>query len=147
MKLIFKLKNQNNYNNWQNEVLTQIYFIEIKTILKNKQKLSFRNLFNNNFEIWHLKNTAVYNMLITELKSNICQNIKFQINNDEKNMTELWITLKAEYRIHASNFKLELFNKFSSILMNIYDTDIQNYIADFHDILEKLKIIKYKLNK
>ena len=36
LKLIFKLKNQNNYNNWQNEALTQTYFIKINTILKNK---------------------------------------------------------------------------------------------------------------
>ena len=31
--------------------------------------------------------------------------------------------------------------------MNIYNTDIWNYIANFHDILEKFKAMKYKLNK
>ena len=109
--------------------------------------MSFRNLFNNNFEIWHLKNTAVYDILMIELKSDIHQNIKFWINNNEKNTAELWITLKTEYRIHISNFKLELFNKFLFILMNIYNNNIWNYIADFHDILEKLKIMKYELNE
>ena len=63
-------------------------------------------------------------MLMTELKSDICQNIKLWINNDEKNAAELWTALKAEYRVHASDFRLELFNKLSSISMNIYDTDI-----------------------
>ena len=60
---------------------------------------------------------------------------------------KLWTALKAEYRTHINDLKLELFNKLSFILMNIYDTDIQDYIADFHDILEKLKTMKYKLNK
>ena len=51
LKLAFKLEDQSNYNNWQNEALTQIYFIEIKIILKNKQRSSFTNLFNDDFEI------------------------------------------------------------------------------------------------
>ena len=105
------------------------------------------NLFNDDLEIWHLKNTAIYDMLMTELKSNIHQNIKLWINDDEKNVTELWIILKAEYRTHASDLRLELFNKLLSISMNIYDTDIQDYIADFHDIVEKLKTMKYELNE
>ena len=84
---------------------------------------------------------------MTELKSDICQNIKLWINNNEKNMTELWTILKAEYKTHASNLRLKLFNKFLSILMNIYDTDIQDYIADFYNILEKLKAMKYELSK
>ena len=116
-------------------------------ILKNRQKLSFTNLFDDDLEIWHLKNTAVYDMLITELKSDICQNIKLQIDDDEKNVTELWIALKAEYRIHASNFRFELFNKLLSISMNIYSIDIQDYIADFCNILEKFKTMKYELNE
>ena len=146
-KLAFKLENQNNYNNWWNEALTQTHFIEVKTILKNKQRLSLMNLFNNDLEIWYLKNTAVYNMLITELKSDICQNIKLWINDDEKNATALWIELEAEYRTHTSDLRLELFNKLSSILMNIYSTNIWDYIANFCDILEKLKTMKYKLNE
>ena len=147
LKLIFKLKDQNNYNNWWNKALTQTYFIEIKTILKDKQKLLLENLFDDNLEIWHLKNTAIYDMLMTELKSNICQNIKLWINDDEKNAMKLWITLKAEYRIYASDFRFELFNKLSFILMNIYDTDIWNYIADFCNIFEKFKMMKYELNE
>ncbi len=55
--------------------------------------------------------------------------------------------MKAEYRTHASDLKLELFNKLSSILMNIYNTNIWDYITDFHDILDKLKIMKYELNE
>ena len=47
------------------------------------------NLFDNDLEIWHLKNTAVYDMLMTELKSDIHQNIKLQIDNNEKNAAEL----------------------------------------------------------
>ena len=147
LKLIFKLKNQNNYNNWWNEILTQIHFIKVKTILKNRQKSLFTNLFNNDFKIWYLKNTVVYNMLMTELKSDIHQNIKLQINNDEKNTAKLWITSKAEYRIYTSDFKFKLFNKFLSISINIYNTDIWNYIVNFHDIFEKLKTMKYKLNE
>ena len=84
---------------------------------------------------------------MTELKSDICQNIKLWIDDDEKNAAELWTALKAEYRTHASDFRFKLFNKLSFILMNIYDNDIQDYIADFHDILEKLKTMKYELNK
>ena len=105
------------------------------------------NLFDDDLEVWHLKNTAVYDILMTELKSDICQNIKLWINDDKKNVTELWTILKAEYRTHASNFKFELFNKLLFILMNIYNTDIWNYIADFHDILEKFKTMKYELNE
>ena len=60
---------------------------------------------------------------------------------------KLWTMLEIEYRVHINNFKFELFNKFLSILMNIYSIDIQNYIADFHDIFEKFKIMKYKLNE
>ena len=60
---------------------------------------------------------------------------------------KLWTVLKAEYRIHASNFRLELFNKFSSISINIYNNDIQNYITNFYNIFEKFKTIKYELNK
>ena len=86
-------------------------------------------------------------MLMTELKSDICQNIKLWINDDEKNMTELWIALEAEYRAHASDFRLELFNKLLSISMNIYSTNIWDYIIDFYDILEKLKAMKYKLSE
>ena len=147
LKLIFKLEEQSNYNNWQDEVLTQTHFIEVKMILKDRQKLPSTNLFNDDLKVWHLKNTAVYDMLMTELKSDIHQNIKLQINNNEKNVTKLWIALEAEYRVHASDLRLELFNKLSSISMNIYSTDIWDYITDFHDILEKLKIMKYKLNK
>ncbi len=62
-------------------------------------------------------------------------------------MMKLWIALEAEYRTHTSDFRLELFNKLSSISMNIYNTDIQDYIANFHNILEKLKTMKYELNK
>ena len=36
LKLAFKLEDQSNYNNWQNEVLTQTHFIEVKMILKNR---------------------------------------------------------------------------------------------------------------
>ena len=50
-KLAFKLEDQSNYNNWWNEALTQTHFIEVKAILKNRQKLSLTNLFNNDFEI------------------------------------------------------------------------------------------------
>ena len=89
LKLAFKLEDQSNYNNWWDEALTQTYFIEIKIILKNRQRLSFTNLFNNDFKIWHLKNTAVYDMLMTKLKSDIHQNIKFWIDNDEKNTVKL----------------------------------------------------------
>ena len=125
----------------------QTHFIKVKIILKNKQKLSLTNLFNNDLEIWYLKNIAVYDMLMTELKSDIHQNIKLWINNNEKNMMKLWIALEAEYRTHTSDFRLELFNKLSFISMNIYNIDIWNYIADFHNILEKFKTIKYELNK
>ncbi len=146
-RLAFKLKEQSNYNNWQNKALTQTHFIEVKMILKNRQRSLLTNLFNDDLEIWHLKNTAVYDMLMTELKSDIHQNIKLQIDDNEKNMMKLWIALEAEYRVHASNLRLKLFNKLSSISMNIYDTNIWDYIADFYDILEKLKTMKYKLNK
>ena len=146
-KLVFKLEDQSNYNNWWNKALTQAHFIEVKMILKNKQKSSFMNLFDNDLEVWHLKNTAVYDILMTELKSDICQNIKLWIDDDEKNAVKLWTALKAEYRTHASDFKLKLFNKLSFISMNIYDTDIWDYIADFCDIFEKFKTMKYKLNE
>ena len=82
-----------------------------------------------------------------ELKSDICQNIKLWIDDDEKNVMTLWIALEAEYKAHASDLRLELSNKLSFISMNIYSTDIWDYIADFHDILEKLKTMKYELNK
>ena len=89
-KLAFKLEDQSNYNNWQNEALTQAHFIEVKAILKNSQRSPLTNLItDDDLEIWHLKNTAVYDMLMTELKSDICQNIKLQIDNDEKNTAEL----------------------------------------------------------
>src|SRR5207247_7736547 len=51
LKLAFKLENQSNYNNWQNEALTQTHFIEVKMILKNRQRSSFMNLFNNDLEV------------------------------------------------------------------------------------------------
>src|SRR5204862_3555734 len=37
-------------------------------------------------------------------------------------------------------------HKLSSISMDTYNNDIQDYISDFRDILEKLKSMKYKLN-
>src|SRR5207247_11246993 len=51
LKLAFKLEDQSNYNNWQNEALTQTHFIEVKMILKNRQRSSFMNLFNNDLEV------------------------------------------------------------------------------------------------
>jgi len=75
-KLAFKLEGQSNYNNWQNEALTQAHFIEVKTILKNRQRSPPTNLFDDDLEVWHLKNTAVYDMLMTGLKPDIRQNIK-----------------------------------------------------------------------
>src|SRR2546421_12888781 len=44
-KLIFKLKDQSNYNNWRDEALTQAHFIEAKMILKDRQRSSPTNLF------------------------------------------------------------------------------------------------------
>ena len=67
----------------------QAHFIEVKAILKNKQKSSPKNLFNDNLEIWHLKNIIVYDMLMFGLKPKIQLNIKLQINDDEKNVVEL----------------------------------------------------------
>ena len=58
-------------------------------ILKNRQKSLLTNLFDDDLEIWHLKNTAVYNMLMTGLKSDIHQNIKLQIDDNEKNAVKL----------------------------------------------------------
>ena len=58
-------------------------------ILKNRQRSSLMNLFDDDLKVWHLKNTAVYDMLMTELKSDIHQNIKLQIDDDEKNAAEL----------------------------------------------------------
>jgi len=57
--------------------------------LKDRQKSSPENLFNNNLEIWHLKNIIVYNMLMSGLRSKIRLNIKLHINNDKKNVAEL----------------------------------------------------------
>src|SRR6266487_4061453 len=146
-KLTFKLEGQSNYNNWRDEALTQAHSIEAKAILKDRQRSPPTNLFNNDLEVWHLKNTAVYDMLMTGLKSDIRQNIKLRIDDDEKNAAELWIALEAEYRAHASDLRLELSNKLSSISMDTYGTDIRGYIADFRDILGKLKAMKYELSE
>src|SRR6266496_3919924 len=75
-KLAFKLEGQSNYNNWRDEALTQAHFIEAKAILKDRQRLPPTNLFDDDLEVWHLKNTAVYDMLMTGLKPDIRQNIK-----------------------------------------------------------------------
>ena len=62
----------------------QAYFINIKIILKDKQKSLLKNLFNNDFKIWYLKNIIIYNILIFKLKPKIHLNIKLYINNDKK---------------------------------------------------------------
>ena len=66
----------------------------------------------------------VYDILMSGLKPKIRLNIKLRIDDDKKNVVELWITLEAKYRIHASDFRLELSCKLSSILMDIYNNDI-----------------------
>ena len=66
----------------------------------------------------------VYNMLMSRLKSEIRLNIKLRINDDKKNIVELWIILKTKYRVYINNFRLKLSYKLSSILMNIYNNNI-----------------------
>ena len=62
----------------------QAYFINIKIILKDKQKSLLKNLFNNDFKIWYLKNIIIYNILISRLKPKIHLNIKLYTNNNKK---------------------------------------------------------------
>ena len=116
-------------------------------ILKDRQKSPPEDLVNDDdIKIWRLKNTIVYDMLMSGLKPEIRLNIKLRIDNDKKNVVELWTALEAEYRTHASNLRLKLFCKLSSILMDIFNNDIWGYILDFRDILGKLKLMKYELN-
>src|SRR5204863_9209533 len=72
--------------------------------------------------------------------------IKSWIDKDKKNTAELWQTLKTEYRIHAADKQFELLCKFTFILMNMYNNDIQTFISDFREICNKLKMIKYDLS-
>ena len=85
-------------------------------------------------------------MLISGLKPEIHLNIKLRINDNKKNVAKLWTALETKYKTHVSDFRLELSRKLSSILMNTYNNNIQDYIADFRDILGKLKSMKYELN-
>ncbi|KAN0085520.1 hypothetical protein V8E54_001987 [Elaphomyces granulatus] len=121
---------------------TQIHAIRDfkKEIAAKNPKLSFKldacppDLKGNDATIWGIKSEAVFDMMFSSLKSSIRQTIKGRIDEDHKNAAELWIALESEYRIHAADRRMQLFNKFRTIYK-----DVQAYISDFRDIYNKLK--------
>src|SRR5438046_2801822 len=89
-KLTFKLEGSNNYELWRDEVLIQALEIKAKSILKNIKTSPPDNLVDKDKLIWEIKSEALFNMLLSALKSTVRQIIKGRINEDNKNAAKLW---------------------------------------------------------
>ena len=147
LTIIFKLEESSNYDIWQDKALIQTLAIKAKNILQNFKKTCSDSTTNPEDRwIWKIKNETIFNILLDELKSTVRQIIKSWIDENKKNAAELWQMLKTEYRIHVVDKWFELLCKFTFILMNTYNNDVQMFISDFRKICNKLKMMKYNLS-
>ena len=71
-KLIFKLKEFNNYESWRDEALIQALEIKMKSILRNIE-ISFSDslISDDDKLIWEIKSEILFDMLLSALKSMI----------------------------------------------------------------------------
>ena len=146
-RLIFKLKKIQNYDVWQEKIFVKTFTIHMKYILSNKKLICSVDLTeSDDRKIWQVKNKAVFDIFFTIINISIHYTIKKQIDVDQKNDTELWIILKAEYWIHAADIWFDLLRKFIIISINAHNNDIQIYISEFCNICNKLKNINYEMS-
>jgi gag-polypeptide of LTR copia-type len=144
LKTSFKLEGSTNYESWRDEALTQALAIEAKHILMNKETTCPAGITDDDEKkIWEVKSKALFDILLAGVKPAIRQIIKTRINEDNKNATELWTAIEAEYRIHAADTRMELMHRFATA--TIEDNNVQQYISQFRDTCGKLKQMGFEI--
>lgn len=132
-----------NYEEWSDEILSVALTIEAKGILKNRQITCPDD--EEDKEIWDFKSKTLFDVIFAALEPSIKRNIKNRIEEDNRNGTELWIALEAEYKTHVLDIRTTTGDKLAKISIADYNNDVTKYIAAFRRTNEKLKALGHPL--